>query len=282
VAIGNGGFGGSKCWSSGFLPSIYQGTQIRKVENSVEKMIRNIRNPRFTEQEQRTQLDLIKSLNEQHAEQAAHETDLEARIASFELAFRMQTTASDVFDVSREPESVHKLYGKSQLGTTLLVARRMVQSGVRFVQVSHGSWDHHTQIKTSLKTRAGECDQPLAALLTDLQQSGRLEDTLVIWGGEFGRTPGYDRSGTGEPGRDHHNDCFSMWMAGGGVKGGLVHGQTDEFGAKGVADRVSIHDLHATLLHLLGFDHEQLTYRYNGRDFRLTDVYGKVVRQILA
>jgi uncharacterized protein (DUF1501 family) len=244
-------------------------------------MIRNIRNPAMDLAEQREQLDLVQSLNRRHLKLAAGEADLEARIASFELAFRMQTAAADTFDISREPATVVDLYGGSSLAKSLILARRLVEAGVRFVQVWHGSWDHHEDINKQLKIRAGECDQPIAGLLSDLAGRGLLDETLVLWGGEFGRTPGYDKGGRGEPGRDHHSECFSMWLAGGGVKGGTIHGATDEFGARGVADRVHIHDLHATLLALLGFDHEKLTYRFNGRDFRLTDVYGNVVRQII-
>lgn len=282
ISIGSGGFGGSKSWSSGFLPSIYQGTNLRRIDKQIERMIPNIRNAELSLAEQRSQLDLAKALNTRHFAQTAEEQDLEARIQSFELAFRMQTAASDVFDLSGEPKHVVEQYGTSQFGSTMLAARRLVENGVRVVQVFHGSWDHHSDIKNSLEQRAGECDQPIAALLSDLERLGLLDETLVVWAGEFGRTPGYDRRGRGEPGRDHHAGCFSAWMAGGGVRGGCVHGETDEFGTRGVSGRVGIHDLHATILHLLGFDHEQLTYRYNGRDFRLTDVYGNVVREILA
>lgn len=282
VAIGNGGFGGAKCWNSGFLPSVYQGTQIRAIRPQVEQMIANIHNPKLGGKEQRRQLDLTQEMNRIHAERHGAEADLEARIAAFELAFNMQTEASEAFDVSGETELTKKLYGKQKLGQTLLVARRLVESGVRFVQVWHGSWDHHTDIKGGLSKLAGEADEPIAALLTDLELRGLLDDTLVLWGGEFGRTPGYDRSGGSAPGRDHHSEAYSMWMAGGGVRGGVAHGETDDFGMRGVSGRVHIHDLHATILHLLGFDHTRLTYRYNGRDFRLTDVHGHVVREILS
>jgi len=282
ISIGNGSFGGSKCWSAGFLPSVYQATNLQRIDKRVDRMIENIRNPILNLEEQRAELDVVQALNRQHLDRSHHETDLEARIQSFELAFRMQTAASEVFDVSREPKHVQESYGDSQFGTTLLVARRLAEAGVRFVQVFHGSWDHHTDINKEIKQLAGECDQPIAALLADLERTGMLEDTLVVWGGEFGRTPGYDKRGRGEPGRDHHNACFTTWLAGGGVNGGTVHGETDEFGSRGIDGRVHVHDLHATLLHLLGFDHERLTYRYNGRDFRLTDVYGQVVSGILA
>jgi len=282
IAIGTGGFGGAKCWSSGFLPSVYQGTQIRAIRPQVDQMIANIQNPEMDRESQRRQLDFTQILNRQHSRLSGNEPDLEARILAYELAFNMQTEAADVFDVSKEPDSSKRLYGKDKLGQTLLVARRLVESGVRFVQVWHGSWDHHTEIESGMKERCGESDEAIAGLLTDLEERGLLKDTLVIWGGEFGRTPGYDRSGSGNPGRDHHNDAYSMWMAGGGIRGGTVHGESDEFGMRGLDGRVHIHDLHATILHLLGFDHEKLTYRYNGRDFRLTDVYGNVVKEILA
>lgn len=281
ISIGSGGFGRSKCWSSGFLPSLYQGTNLRRIDKRVERMIENIRNPGLDLDEQREQLDLVQALNRHHRDQLGEDEDLEAQIQSFELAFRMQTAATDVFDTSQESLLVRREYGETQFGETLLVARRLAEAGVRVVQVFHGSWDHHSDIRGGLKRLAADCDQPIAALLADLEQRDMLKDTLVIWGGEFGRTPGYDKRGRGEPGRDHHSDCFSMWLAGGGVKPGIVYGQTDEFGARGLAGRIHIHDLHATILHLLGFDHEKLTYRYNGRDFRLTDVYGTVVQDIL-
>jgi len=207
---------------------------------------------------------------------------LEARIQSFELAFKMQTEATDVFDVSKEPQNIRDLYGDSEIGRRLLISRRLVENGVRFVQVWAGGWDHHTDVKGNLIKQAGAIDQPVGALLTDLKQRGMLDDTLVVWGGEFGRTPRYDRGARGEPGRDHHNKAFCSWMAGGGIKGGQVYGATDEFGYDVVEDKVHVHDLHATILHLLGFDHEKLTYRYNGRDFRLTDVYGNVVKELVS
>tara|TARA_R110002049_G_scaffold4601_5_gene32423 strand:+ start:604164 stop:605558 length:1395 start_codon:yes stop_codon:yes gene_type:complete len=282
ISIGSGGFGGNKCWGSSFLPSMYQGTNLRKIASEVERMIENIRNPEFDLAQQRTELDLVQALNQHHFQRSNQEANLDAEIQSLELAFRMQSEATSAFDISGESQSVVKSYGNSEFGKTLLVARRLAESGVRFVQVFHGTWDHHVAINKNLKTISRECDQPLAALLADLQRLGMLEDTLVVWGGEFGRTPGYDKRGRGEPGRDHHSDCFSMWMAGGGVKPGLVYGETDEFGAAGLSGRVHVHDLHATVLHLLGFDHEKLTYRYNGRDFRLTDVYGNVVQDIIA
>lgn len=282
VAIGNGGFGGAKCWHNGFLPSVYQGTNIATVRESVEQMLPNIRNQSLTLAQQRRELDLTQALNRLDSERHGAEADLDARVHAFELAFNMQTEAADVFDLSRETTSTRKLYGGSKLATSLIAARRMVEQGVRFVQVWHGSWDHHDKIYSELPALAQEADEAIAGLLADLEQRGLLKETLVLWGGEFGRTPGYDKGGKSEPGRDHHNAAFTAWLAGGGVRGGTIHGATDEFGMTGIEGRVHTHDLHATILHLMGFDHERLTYRYNGRDFRLTDVYGKVVREVLA
>jgi uncharacterized protein (DUF1501 family) len=205
---------------------------------------------------------------------------LEARIQSFELAFRMQMEASDAFDIQQETAATREMYGESVHGRQTLIARRLLERGVRYVQLWHGAgqpWDHHGEIANNLKTQCGQLDQPLAAMLTDLKQRGMLDDTLVIWGGEFGRTPVSE----GGSGRDHNHYGFTVWMAGGGIRGGTVYGATDEFGFKAVEKPTSVHDLHATILHLLGFDHEKLTYRYAGRDFRLTDVHGNVIRDIL-
>jgi uncharacterized protein (DUF1501 family) len=198
------------------------------------------------------------------------------------MAYRMQVEATDAFDLSKEPESIRALYGDTPQGHQMLMARRLVERGVRFVQVWAGGWDHHEDLEDKLPATASEIDKPAAALLADLKQRGLLESTLVIWGGEFGRTVTRDRNGNDNPGRDHNNRAFSLWLAGGGVKGGTIYGQTDEFGARAIENKVHIHDLHATILKLLGFDHERLTYRYNGRDFRLTDNYGKVVKGIIA
>jgi uncharacterized protein (DUF1501 family) len=194
----------------------------------------------------------------------------------------MQAAASDAFDFYKEPENIREMYGNTTHGWQMLIARRLVERGVRFVQVWAGGWDHHSDIDTKLPASAREIDQPLGAFMTDLKQRGLLDSTLVIWGGEFGRTPTKDRNGNENPGRDHNNKAFTNWMAGGGVKGGTVYGKTDEFGAKVVENGVHIHDLHATILALLGFDHTKLTYRYNGRDFRLTDVAGNVVKSVIA
>jgi uncharacterized protein (DUF1501 family) len=198
------------------------------------------------------------------------------------MAYKMQMEATDAFDIAKEPESVRSLYGNTAQGRQLLIARRLIERGVRFVQVWAGGWDHHQDLQDRLVKSAAEIDAPCAAFLTDLKQRGLLDHTLVVWGGEFGRKPVRDRNGNDNPGRDHNNRAFSVWLAGGGVKGGTVFGATDEFGAAAVQDKVHVHDLHATLLRLLGFDHEKLTYRYNGRDFRLTDVAGKVVGGVLA
>jgi hypothetical protein len=280
----NGGTppGGALNWGSAFLPGDLQATSINTSAATVEGMIQNIRNEYFNRQEQRRQLDLVQKLNAMHSQNLQQDPQLEARIQSFEMAYRMQMEATDAFDVTKEPQSIHALYGDTPQGKQLMIARRLVERGVRFVQVWAGGWDHHQDIEDRLPESAAEIDKPAAALLTDLKQRGLLESTLVIWGGEFGRTVTRDRNGNDNPGRDHNNKAFSVWLAGGGVKGGTIYGATDDFGAKAVKDPVHIHDLHATVLHLLGFDHTRLTYRYNGRDFRLTDNFGEVVKGILA
>jgi hypothetical protein len=277
----NGGSppGGALNWGSAFLPGDLQATSINTSAPTVDGMIPNIRNEYFSQQEQRRELDLVKKLN---AAQAENDPQLEARIQAFEMAYRMQIEATDAFDLAKEPQSVRALYGDTPQGRQLLIARRLVERGVRFVQVWAGGWDHHDDLEDRLPTSAAEIDRPAAGLLADLKQRGLLDQTLVIWGGEFGRTVTRDRNGNDNPGRDHNNRAFSLWLAGGGVKGGTVYGATDEFGAKAVQDPVHIHDLHATILQLLGFDHTRLTYKYNGRDFRLTDNFGKVVKGILA
>jgi len=229
-------------------------------------------------------------LNQRHLQQRQQDAALESRIQSYELAYRMQADATDAFDISREPEHVRNMYGSGTQARQILIARRLLERGVRFVQVWSGQgqpWDNHDDLEVNHRNLAKQCDQAIAALLTDLKSRGMLEDTLVIWGGEFGRTPTVELPTPGANsgkinGRDHNHYGFSMWMAGGGVKGGHVHGATDEFGFKAEQNVVHVHDLHATILHLLGFDHEKFTYRYAGRDFRLTDVHGKVVRDILA
>jgi hypothetical protein len=278
----NGGLGGPANWRSAFLPGAYQGTLISNVNTSPDRIIENIKSYYASLPNQREQLDLLKAMNELHSETLQREAVLEARIQSFELAFKMQSEAMDAFDVSKEPENIREMYGTAGRGRDMLIARRLVERGVRFVQVWANGWDHHTGLETNLRNRAAEIDQPIGALLKDLKQRGMLEDTLVMWCGEFGRTPRHDRGARGEPGRDHHSRAFCAWMAGGGVKGGQVYGASDEFGYDVAENKVHVHDLHATILHLLGFDHEKLTYRYNGRDFRLTDVYGNVVKGLLA
>ena len=275
--------GSSDARASAFLPSLFQGASTSfRPGAPANKIIANLQSEFTTQDAQRKQLDLVRQLNQRHMQTVQKDEQLEARIESFELAFRMQTAATDAFDLTKEAPEMRAQYGGSQMGDRLLVARRLVERGVRFVQVWHNGWDHHSDVKTNVARRASECDQPIGTLLKDLKQRGLLEDTLIVWGGEFGRTPRHDRGGRGEPGRDHHNRGYSTWLAGGGTKGGIVHGATDEFGYDAVQDKVHIHDLHATILRLMGFDHEKLTYRHNGRDFRLTDVYGNVVKNLIA
>jgi Protein of unknown function (DUF1501) len=272
--------GGTQNWGAAFLPGVFQGTSINTDAGPVDKMIENISSPYVSGFEQRRQLDLIHQLNELHAQDLQKDAQLEARIEAYEIAFKMQAAASEAFNIGREPEKVLNMYGRTPQGRQMLIARRLLESGVRFVQVWAGGWDHHQDIEKRLPERAREIDQPVAAFLTDLKQRGLLDSTLVIWGGEFGRTPTKDRNGNANPGRDHNAKGFSLWMAGGGIKGGTVYGSTDEFGAAAVENPVHIHDLHATILHLLGFDHNNLNYRYNGRDFHLTDVAGSSVSSV--
>ncbi|HEY1068057.1 MAG TPA: DUF1501 domain-containing protein, partial [Pirellulales bacterium] len=277
---------GMENWQSGFLPAAFQGTYIDPQHESLEKLIENIRSPHATASMQRRQLDLLRSLNEEHR-QARSDDRLDARIQSFELAFRMQMEAAEAFDLQREPEHVRRMYGEGVHGRQTLIARRLLERGVRYVQLWHGAgqpWDDHANIATNHRKLANELDPAIAALIADLKQRDMLRDTLVIWGGEFGRTPTVELGGDGKAqlGRDHNHYGFTVWMAGGGVKGGTVYGATDDYGFKAVDRPTSVHDLHATILHLLGFDHEQLTYRYAGRDFRLTDVHGQVIQDVLA
>jgi hypothetical protein len=280
----------SQNWQSGFLPGIFQGTYIDTQHTNIDKLVEHVRNKSLSTVEQRRQLDLLMELNRRHQQQREEDAQLESRIQSFELAYRMQADATDAFDINREPESIRKMYGEGTQARQLLIARRLIERGVRFVQVWHGAgqpWDNHDDIEVNHRRLAKECDQPIGALLKDLKQRGMLEDTLVIWGGEFGRTPTVELPTPGANagkinGRDHNHYGFSMWMAGGGVKGGYVHGATDEFGFKSVEKVVHVHDLHATIMRLLGFDHEKFTYRYAGRDFRLTDVHGHVVNELIA
>jgi len=283
IALRGGGLppGGSTNYQSAFLPGVYQGTSINTTAPSVPLMIQNIRNLYVGKAEQRRQLDMIHQLNEMHAQNLQRDAALETRLESYEIAFRMQAESLDAFDINKESEETRAAYGKSEQGKQLLIARRLIERGVRVVQVWHGGWDHHQQLQTRLTAKAGEIDQPLAALISDLKQRGLLDSTLVIWGGEFGRKPTRDRNGYDDPGRDHNAKAFSMVMAGGGVKGGTVYGATDEFGAASIVDKVHPHDLHATILQCMGLDHTKLTYRFNGRDFRLTDVAGNVIKPIL-
>ncbi len=277
----------SENWQSAFLPGVFQGTFVDPQHREVDRLIENIRSPHATRDMQRRQLDLLASLNDVHLRNHASDPRLEARIESFELAFRMQMEASDAFDLSREPESVRAMYGDTVHGRQTLIARRLLERGVRVVQLWHGAgqpWDHHDNIESNVRKQAAEIDGPIAAFMTDLKQRGLFDDTLILWGGEFGRTPSVELgdSGKSKLGRDHNHYGFSVWLAGGGVRGGVAHGATDEFGFRAVENPVSVHDLHATMLHLLGFDHERLTYRHAGRDFRLTDVAGEVVRPVVA
>jgi hypothetical protein len=266
-----------------FLPSLYQGVNVNYSPNMpLNQVLLNIHNQFTSPEKQREQLDLARKLNTLYSEKLHKEEQLEARIESFEMAFRMQTEATDAFDIRKESQESREMYGNSDMGSKLLIARRLVERGVRFVQVYDGGWDHHSNLEQNLKKKCGGLDQAAAALIGDLKQRGLLEHTLIVWGGEFGRTVTRDRGGTANPGRDHNGRGFCTWLAGGGVKGGMAHGATDEFGARAAENRVHVHDLHATMLALLGFDHKKLTYRYNGRDFRLTDNFGNVATDIIA
>ena len=279
---------GAPLWSSSFLPAAYQGTLVSDMKNPIA----NLSNPRFSREQQREQLDVLQKINEIHRQQREEDSRLSARIASFELAYRMQAEAPEAFSIDGETEATKRMYGLHDktteiFGRQCLLARRMVERGVRFTQVYHTTtakrascqlWDQHTALKVELPNNCAATDLPIAGLLKDLKARGLLQDTLVIWGGEFGRTP----TAEGTDGREHHPFGFTMWMAGGGVKGGIVHGATDEFGWNAIEDKVHVHDLHATILHLMGIDHEKLTYRYSGRNYRLTDVSGNVVKEIIA
>jgi len=273
-------------WQSGFLPGVYQGTYINTQHTDLEKLIENIRNNHATLPQQRMQLDFLQRINAAHQAQRPEDARLEARIQSFELAYRMQMEAADAFDLAREPEYIRADYGDTVHGRQTLIARRLLERGVRFVQLWHGAgqpWDDHGDIMNHQKL-SRQIDQPIAALMRDLKERGMFEDTLILFAGEFGRTPSVELSDAVKEskGRDHNPYGFSVWMAGGGVKGGTIYGATDEFGFQAVENPVHVHDLHATMLHLLGFEHEKFTYRYAGRDFRLTDVRGKVVQNVVA
>ncbi len=278
---------GAQNWQSAFLPGSFQGTYLDTQHAQIEKLIEHIQSS-LPRAQQRRQLDLLQAFNREHLARSQHDAQLEARIQSFELAYRMQGEAAEAFDISREPQHILDMYGPGTQARQMLMARRLVERGVRFVQVWHGAqqpWDSHNDIGDHQRL-ALECDQAIGALLTDLKQRGLLDETLVIWGGEFGRTPTIELAnpliGAGKiNGRDHNHYGFSMWLAGGGVRGGIVHGATDEFGYKAVEKPVHVHDLHATILALLGIDHERFTFPYAGRDFRLTDVHGNVVRELI-
>ena len=278
-------YAGTQVYASDFLPGAHQGTFVDSQHTAVDRLIGNIRSPHAGPEDQRRQLDLLRTLNQAHRRERS-DPRLDARLESFELAFRMQAEATDAFDTAGEPQHIRDLYGSGVHGRQTLIARRLLERGVRYVQLWHGAgqpWDHHDNIEVNHRKLAAEIDQPIAALLSDLKQRGLLEDTLIVWGGEFGRTT-YSQ-GKLEPtnhGRDHHGRCFTMWLAGGGVKPGLQFGETDDFCFNVARDPMHVHDLNATLLHLLGIDHERLTYRAEGRDFRLTDVHGHVVRAVMA
>jgi hypothetical protein len=279
---------GAPLWSSSFLPAAYQGTLVADLANPIA----NLKNGRFSTGRQKDQLDTLQRLNDLHRKQRQADSQLDARIASFELAFRMQMRAPEAFDIEAESPATKRLYGLHEktteiFGKQCLLARRLVERGVRCVQVYHTQtsrrsscqlWDQHGGLKTELPANCAATDQPIAGLLYDLKSRGLLDDTIVVWGGEFGRTP----TAEGTDGREHHPFGFTMWLAGAGIKGGLAYGATDEFGWHAVENKVHVHDLHATLLHLMGLNHERLTYRYAGRDYRLTDVHGNVVKAILS
>ena len=289
IAMSPGGYPikGAQNWQAGFLPGNFQATFIDSNHSKVDQLIENIRPIGQDSMTQRKQLDFLKFLNSNHNNKRAGDKLLNARIQSFELAYGMQMDATDAFDLEREPKYLRDLYGRHVHGRQTLIARRLLERGVRYVQLWHGAgqpWDNHDKIKENHSKLASQIDAPAAALLHDLKQRGMLDDTLVIFGGEFGRTPTVELTGSGESkyGRDHNPYGFSIWLAGGGIKGGTVYGATDEFGFEAVEKPVTAHDLHATILSLLGFNHEDFTYRYSGRDFRLTDVSGKVIRDIIS
>ena len=282
---------GPQLWSSGFLPGEHQGTSVDTNHTAVEKLVANLRHPTLNWRKQREQLDLLQRLNQLHAAQRPEHRALEAQIQAYELAFNMQREATDAFDINRESDATREMYGDTLFGRSCLLARRLSERGVRFVQVYYVDkkrkqpWDTHKDNNGGHRRLCKDSDQATAALITDLKRLGMLEDTLVIWGGEFGRTPYAQidkKKKDQKPGRDHHHTGFSMFLAGGGTRGGMMFGETDEFGMNAVNDRMHVHDLHATILHLLGINHEELTYRYSGRDFRLTDVHGRVVNEIIA
>ena len=285
----NGGLippGGLDCFNSGFLPATYQGS----IFNSGDAPIANIRRTEKSDRLQRNKLDLLKELDTRSLEQIGRVDKIESAIANYELAYRMQSVVPDLASLDGETEATREMYGLNAktkgtaiFGRQCLVARRMLEKGVRFIEltcphVGHDRWDQHQNLKTGHKQNADAVDQPIGALLTDLKQRGLLDETLVVWSGEFGRTP----FAQGKNGRDHNPFGFSLWMAGAGINGGTIHGATDEYGYQAIENKVEIHDLHATMLHLLGMDHKKLTYRWSGRDMRLTDVHGKLIKEVLS
>jgi hypothetical protein len=278
------GHGGPRNYGCAFLPAIHQATTIGHSGSLGDAKIQHLGNTRLSSQEQQRQIELLQAMNREHLEQARQDEQIQGAIESLDLAYRMQNTAPEVLDLTQEPKHVQEMYGigkspTDNFGRQCLLARRLAESGFRFVEVSTGNkWDQHSNLKSGHENNSKMTDQPVAALLADLKSRGMLEDTLVVWGGEFGRTP----IAQGGNGRDHNPQGFTVWLAGGGSKPGLAYGNTDEFGYFAVENRVHMHDLHATMLYMLGLNHEKLTYKYAGRDFRLTDVYGNVVRDILA
>jgi hypothetical protein len=271
--------GGAGNYGSAFLPATFQGTRL----NSASRGVPNIENRHLTPSDQRRQLDFVQQANRRLLERDPGNPEIEGLIESAELAFRMQSSVPEILDLSKETDVTRRLYGlddqaTSRFGTQCLMARRLAEAGVRFIQLTSMGWDHHNRMRESFSQKALSVDRPMAGLIADLKQRDLLRDTLLVWGGEFGRTPNPDNNG----GRGHNNKGYTMWMAGGGVKGGMRHGSTDELGREAVTGKVGTHDLHATILHLLGLDHERLTYHYSGRDFRLTDTAGSVAREILA
>jgi hypothetical protein len=281
ITINPVGLGGAQNYGSSFLPASYQGTRVDLDAGGIE----DIRSRHLAHGRQRSQIDLIQEMNRDLLTKHPGNPQLDGVIQSFELAYRMQTSVPSVLNLDAEKSETLSRYGVDEastreFGTQCLMARRLAESGVRFIQVSKGGWDQHNNLKSALKKNCEAIDRPIAALLQDLKDRDMLKDTLVLWGGEFGRSP-QDQANNGD-GRRHNNQGYSMWMAGGGVKGGIRYGATDEMGGTSVLGKIGTHDLHATMLHLLGFDHTKLTYRYAGRDFRLTDVYGEVATEILA
>jgi Protein of unknown function (DUF1501) len=281
---------GTQTWQAAFLPGIFQGTHVDTKHTEIEKLVAHVKNNYLPQDAQRRQLDALAELNFRHRAERGEDPNLDARIQSFELAFRMQMEATDAFDVSREPQHVLDAYGPGTQARQILIARRLIERGVRYVQVCHNQgqpWDSHDDLEVNHRRLGKECDQAIGALIDDLKRLGLFEETLILWAGEFGRTPVVEMPKEGANqgkinGRDHNHWGFTAWLAGGGVKGGQAYGSTDEFGFQAVENPVHVHDLHATILKLLGFDHTRLTYRYAGRDFRLTDVHGKVVEELIA